>query len=66
MLGSSEDDVLLLEESDETVYVNIRHTKDFRFVAVNTFSNNFSKVAHLSNLDFLILISYPFYAANPS
>ncbi|KAF8405120.1 hypothetical protein HHK36_010018 [Tetracentron sinense] len=44
MLGSSEEDVLLAEESDETVYVNIGHTKDFQFVTVNTFSNSFSKV----------------------
>ncbi|KAK6914105.1 hypothetical protein RJ641_021426 [Dillenia turbinata] len=34
MLGSTEDDVLLLEEVDHNVFVNIRHTKDFRFVTV--------------------------------
>lgn len=44
MLGSSEEDKLLLEAPEENVYVNIRHTKDFRFVTVNTFSTTFSKV----------------------
>ncbi|XP_062102201.1 uncharacterized protein LOC133811748 isoform X2 [Humulus lupulus] len=33
-IGSTDDDVLLLEELDDSTYVNIRHTKDFRFVAV--------------------------------
>ncbi|KAJ4981174.1 hypothetical protein NE237_032011 [Protea cynaroides] len=51
MLGTNEDDVLLLEESDETVYVNIRPTKDFQFVTVNTFSNNFSKVFLINSAD---------------
>lgn len=45
MLGSNEEDILLLDEPMENVYVNIRHTKDFRFVAVNTFSAKFSKVS---------------------
>lgn len=44
-MGSDEDDALLLEESDDNIYVNIRHTKDFRFVTVNTFSTTFSKVS---------------------
>ena len=44
MLGSDEEDVKLLEESDDNVYVNIRHTKDFRFVTVNKFSITTSKV----------------------
>ncbi|KAG0464927.1 hypothetical protein HPP92_019091 [Vanilla planifolia] len=44
ILGSNKDDVLILEESDENVYVNIRNTKDFQFVTVNTFSNTSSKV----------------------
>ncbi|XP_077233557.1 prolyl oligopeptidase family protein [Tasmannia lanceolata] len=44
MIGSGKDDVLILDESDETVYVNIRNSKDFRFVTVHTFSNAFSKV----------------------
>lgn len=45
MLGSNEEDVKLLEESDDNVYVNIRHTKDFQYVAVNTFSITSSKVS---------------------
>lgn len=44
MIGSTDDDVLILEESDNNVFVNIRHTKDFRFVTVNTFSTASSKV----------------------
>jgi len=44
MLGSSKDDVLIVEESDENVYLNIRNTKDFQFVTVNIFSNTYSKV----------------------
>lgn len=46
MIGSTDEDVLILEESDENVYVNIRHTKDFRFVTVNTFSTTSSKVIY--------------------
>ncbi|KAJ7944376.1 Protease 2 [Quillaja saponaria] len=44
MIGSTDDDVLLLEEPDENIHVNIRHTKDFQFVTVNTFSIMSSKV----------------------
>ncbi|TXG59526.1 hypothetical protein EZV62_014099 [Acer yangbiense] len=44
IIGSTDEDVLLLEEPDENVYVNIRHTKDFHFVSVNTFSTKSSKV----------------------
>ena len=44
MVGSDEDDILLLEDPQENVYVNIRHTKDFQFVTVNTFSTTSSKV----------------------
>lgn len=44
MIGSTDEDVLVLEESDNDVFVNIRHTKDFRFVTVNTFSIESSKV----------------------
>ncbi|OWM83504.1 hypothetical protein CDL15_Pgr012985 [Punica granatum] len=43
MIGSVEDDVLLLEEPNDNVYVNLRHTKDFQFVTVNTFSTTSSK-----------------------
>ncbi|XP_065633941.1 uncharacterized protein LOC112038081 [Quercus suber] len=51
MIGSTDEDVLLLEESDENVYVNIRHTKDFRFVTVNTFSTTSSKVFLINAAD---------------
>ncbi|KAH7843110.1 hypothetical protein Vadar_012745 [Vaccinium darrowii] len=51
MLGSNEEDVLLLDEPMENVYVNIRHTKDFRFVAVNMFSTKFSKVFLINAAD---------------
>ncbi|KAK3223123.1 hypothetical protein Dsin_010148 [Dipteronia sinensis] len=44
IIGSTDEDVLLLEEPDENVYVNMRHTKDFHFVSVNTFSTKSSKV----------------------
>lgn len=46
MIGSTNEDVLLLEESDEGVHINIRHTKDFHFVTVNTFSLTSSKVPY--------------------
>lgn len=45
MIGSTDEDVLLMEESDDNVHINIRHTKDFRFVTVNTFSTTSSKVS---------------------
>lgn len=51
MIGSTEEDVLLLDEPAENVYVNIRHTKDFRFVTVNTFSTTFSKVFLINAAD---------------
>ncbi|MBA0589251.1 uncharacterized protein LOC105802200 [Gossypium raimondii] len=57
MIGSTDEDVLLLEEQDENVYVNIRHTKDFHFVTANTFSPTFSKV-------FLINAADPFSGMN--
>lgn len=43
MLGSKDEDVILLEEPGENVHVNIRHTKDFKFVTVNVFSTTYSK-----------------------
>lgn len=46
MIGSTNEDVLLLEESDDNVHVNIRHTKDFQFVTVNIFSTTSSKLIH--------------------
>lgn len=64
MLGSSKDDVLILEEHDENVYLNIRNTKDFQFVTVNIFSNTFSKV--LLNSAFTILISFFFFVSHHS
>lgn len=49
MLGSKDEDVMLLEEPGENVHVNIRHTKDFQFVTVNVFSTTYSKVFALIN-----------------
>lgn len=46
MIGSTEEDVLLLQELDDNVHINIRHTKDFQFVTVNTFSVASSKQIH--------------------
>ncbi|KAK9129655.1 hypothetical protein Sjap_010142 [Stephania japonica] len=51
VIGSSEDDFLLLEESDENAYVNIRHTKDYQFVTVNIFSDTYSKVYLINAMD---------------
>ncbi|KAE9597622.1 putative oligopeptidase B [Lupinus albus] len=51
LIGSTDEDVLLLEESDENVYLNIRHTKDFRFVTVNSFSITSSKVFLINAAD---------------
>ncbi|GAV88974.1 LOW QUALITY PROTEIN: Peptidase_S9 domain-containing protein/Peptidase_S9_N domain-containing protein, partial [Cephalotus follicularis] len=51
MIGSTDEDVLLLEESDENVHLNIRHTKDFRFVTVNRFSTMSSKVFLINAAD---------------
>lgn len=44
MIGTNEKDVMLLDESDKNVSINIRHTKDFKFVTVNTFSATSSKL----------------------
>lgn len=46
-IGSTDEDVLLHEEVEGNVHVSIRHTKDFHFVTVNTFSPTFSKVKAL-------------------
>ncbi|XP_059457408.1 uncharacterized protein LOC132187199 isoform X3 [Corylus avellana] len=51
MIGSTDEDVLLMEESDDNVHINIRHTKDFRFVTVNTFSTTSSKVFLINAAD---------------
>lgn len=48
MIGSIDEDTLLLEEQDDDVHVYIRHTKDFRFVTVNRFSPTSSKVSMIS------------------
>ncbi|KAI4325505.1 hypothetical protein MLD38_030896 [Melastoma candidum] len=50
-IGSTEEDVLLLEESDENVYLNIRHTKDYQYVTINTFSPESSKVILINAAD---------------
>ncbi|QCD81689.1 uncharacterized protein LOC114179905 isoform X2 [Vigna unguiculata] len=51
LIGSTDEDVLLLEESDESVHINIRHTKDFQYVTVNTFSPTSSKVFLINAAD---------------
>ncbi|XP_065008918.1 uncharacterized protein LOC135639087 isoform X1 [Musa acuminata AAA Group] len=51
ILGSNKDDVLILEEHNENVYINIRNTKDFQFVTVNVFSNFSSKVYLINAAD---------------
>ncbi|PSS30779.1 Protease [Actinidia chinensis var. chinensis] len=51
MIGSNEEDTLLLEELTGNVHVNIKHTKDFRFVTVNTFSTTSSKVFLINAAD---------------
>lgn len=51
MIGSTEEDVLLLQELDDNVHINIRHTKDFQFVTVNTFSVASSKVFLINAAD---------------
>ena len=58
MIGSTDEDVLVLEESDDNVHVNLRHTKDFRFVIVNTFSTTSSKVNALRETKGLLELIY--------
>nr|CAB3453567.1 unnamed protein product [Digitaria exilis] len=43
-IGSNKDDILILEEPDENIFLNIRHTKDFRYITLNVFSDIHSKV----------------------
>ncbi|EOA13092.1 hypothetical protein CARUB_v10026100mg [Capsella rubella] len=50
-IGSTDEDVLLHEELEGNVHVNIRHTKDFQFVTVNTVSPTFSKVFLINAAD---------------
>ncbi|KAK1293278.1 hypothetical protein QJS10_CPB17g02547 [Acorus calamus] len=51
IIGSNKEDTLILEEPDENVNVHIRSTKDFHFVTVNTFSDDFSKVYLINAAD---------------
>nr|XP_043616591.1 protease 2 [Erigeron canadensis] len=51
MLGSKDEDVMLLEEPKENVHINIRHTKDFFYVTVNVFSTTYSKVFLINAAD---------------
>ncbi|KAI3946033.1 hypothetical protein MKX01_024789 [Papaver californicum] len=51
VIGENENDVLIMEESDENVYLSIRHTKDFQFVTVNVSSVTFSKVYLINAAD---------------
>nr|KAJ0215001.1 hypothetical protein LSAT_V11C300150790 [Lactuca sativa] len=48
MLGSKDEDVILLEEPEENVHVNIKHTKDFKFVTLYVFSTTYSKLVHIT------------------
>ncbi|KAF8781187.1 hypothetical protein HU200_001167 [Digitaria exilis] len=43
-IGSNKDGILILEEPDENIFLNIRHTKDFRYITLNVFSDIHSKV----------------------
>ncbi|KAL3813572.1 hypothetical protein ACJIZ3_014840 [Penstemon smallii] len=51
IIGSNEEDILLLEEPQENVHLNIRHTKDFQFLTVNAFSTTSSKVFLINAAD---------------
>jgi hypothetical protein len=44
MLDSTRDDTIILEETDENIFLSIRNTKDFSFITVNIFSDGSSKV----------------------
>ncbi|KAK3133492.1 hypothetical protein QOZ80_6AG0537250 [Eleusine coracana subsp. coracana] len=44
IIGSNKDDILILEEPDENIFLNIRHTKDFRYITLNVFSDTHSRV----------------------
>nr|KAJ0224841.1 hypothetical protein LSAT_V11C100041770 [Lactuca sativa] len=67
MLGSKDEDVILLEVPEENVHVNIKHTKDFKFVTVYVFSTTYSKeceaCAHC-NIEHQQGYLYPFTNAN--
>lgn len=51
LIGSKDEDVMLLEEPQENVHVNIKHTKDFQFVTVNVSSTTYSKVFLINATD---------------
>ncbi|KAM0853900.1 hypothetical protein ACQ4PT_050762 [Festuca glaucescens] len=51
IIGSNKDDILILEEPGENIYLNIRHTKDFRFITLNVFSDTHSKVYLIKGSD---------------
>ncbi|KAL4572582.1 hypothetical protein LXL04_019362 [Taraxacum kok-saghyz] len=51
MLGTKDEDVILLEEPAQNIHVNIRHTKDYKFVTVNVFSTTYSKVFLINTAD---------------
>ncbi|XP_071711689.1 uncharacterized protein [Rutidosis leptorrhynchoides] len=51
MIGSKDEDAILFEEPKENVHLNIRNTKDFRFVTVNVFSTTSSKVFLINAAD---------------
>ncbi|KAL7101258.1 hypothetical protein ACP275_08G044200 [Erythranthe tilingii] len=51
MIGSNEEDVLILEEPQENVHLSVRHTKDFQYLTVNVFSTQSSKVYLINAAD---------------
>lgn len=56
MLGSTKDDTIILEESDENIFLSIRNTKDFSFITINVFSDSSSKVLLLKFLPFFPVV----------
>uniref|UniRef100_A0A7N0ZVI3 Peptidase S9A N-terminal domain-containing protein n=1 Tax=Kalanchoe fedtschenkoi TaxID=63787 RepID=A0A7N0ZVI3_KALFE len=50
-IGSSEEDVLLFDAPDNTAFLKIRHTKDFRFVTVKYYCAKWSKVYLMNAAD---------------
>ncbi|KAL3616466.1 hypothetical protein CASFOL_039856 [Castilleja foliolosa] len=51
MLSSKDEDVMLLEEPQENVHINVKHTKDFHFLTVYVFSTQSSKVFLINAAD---------------
>jgi hypothetical protein len=56
MIGSNKDAILMLEEPDENIFLNIRHTKDFRYITLNVFSDTHSKVLFIVYLIYALII----------